>query len=44
LPTAYLSLGYNHNFIMDLLWLISVVLIVIDWFFPHEKPENCSRK
>jgi len=42
LPIAYLNLEYNHNFIMDILWLISVVLIVMDWFFPYEKPDNCS--
>lgn len=42
LPIAYLQLDYPNNNIMNILTFISVSLIVKDWFFPHEKPENCS--
>jgi len=27
---------------MDILAFISALLIIKDWFFPHEKPENCQ--
>ena len=42
LPIAYTQLGYSNNIIMDILAFISFVLIIIDWFFPHEKPSNCQ--
>ena len=42
LPIAYLKLGYSNNIILDILAFISLLLIVKDWFFPHEKPQNCQ--
>jgi hypothetical protein len=42
LPIAYLKLDYPNNNIMNILAFISALLIVKDWFFPHEKPENCQ--
>ena len=36
------KLGYSNNNIMNILAFISALLIVKDWFFPHEKPENCG--
>jgi hypothetical protein len=42
LPIAYFQLGYSNNNIMNILAFISALLIVKDWFFPHEKPENCG--
>ena len=37
LPIGYLYLGYKNNIVMNVLWVISVVLILKDWFFPHDK-------
>ncbi|HIP13547.1 MAG TPA: hypothetical protein EYG97_01325 [Arcobacter sp.] len=42
LPIAYLYLDYPNNYPMDILAFISALLIIKDWFFPHEKPENCQ--
>ena len=42
LALAYLYLDMAHNIFMDILGVISVILILKDWFFPHEKPNNCS--
>jgi hypothetical protein len=42
LPIAYFQLGYSNNWMLNILAFISVCLIVKDWFFPHEKPQNCQ--
>jgi len=42
LPIAYLELDYPNNHIMNILAFISAILIITDWFFPHEKPTNCT--
>ena len=42
LPIAYTYLEYSNNNIMNILAFISIVLIINDWFFPHEKPDNCQ--
>jgi len=42
LPVAYNWLDYPDNIIMDILWIISIILILKDWFFPHKKPDNCQ--
>ena len=39
LPISYLYLNYNNNYIMNILWIISVILILKDWFYPS-KEEN----
>jgi hypothetical protein len=41
-PVSYFSLDYPNNSIMNVLWCISLILIFKDWFFPHEKPQNCK--
>lgn len=44
LPIAYFYLEYPNNLIMNILWGMSVILILKDWFFPHKgcdcKPKN----
>ncbi len=44
LPIAYFYLDYPNNLIMNILWVISMILILKDWFFPHKgcdcKPKN----
>jgi len=42
LPISYLYLDFSNNNIMNILAFISSVLIINDWFFPHEKPTNCT--
>jgi len=42
LPVAYFYLDYPNNWILNILACISFILILKDWFFPHEKPENCQ--
>jgi hypothetical protein len=42
-PVSYFSLDYPNNWIMNILWIISLILIVKDWLFPHEKPANCRK-
>ena len=42
LPIAYGYLDYPNNIVMNILAFISLLLIVKDWFFPHEKPKNCQ--
>jgi hypothetical protein len=41
-PVSYFSLDYPNNSIMNILWCISLILIFKDWFFSHEKPQNCK--
>ena len=42
LQIAYFYLDYNNNWILNILFGISVILILKDWFFPHQKPQNCQ--
>ncbi len=42
LLVAYFYLDYPNNYIMNILGFISMLLIIKDWFFPHEKPTNCK--
>jgi len=42
LPIAYMQLDYPNSITMNILAFISVCLIIKDWFFPHQKPENCT--
>ena len=42
LPVAYLNLDYQNSMMMNLLAFVSICLIIKDWFFPHEKPQNCQ--
>lgn len=37
LPIFYLYLDAQNNWILNILWIISFILILKDWFFPHEK-------
>jgi hypothetical protein len=37
LPIAYIYLNYENNYIMNILWIISLVLILKDWFYPHKE-------
>ena len=36
----YLDLANNN--IMNILAFISSLLIIKDWFFPQDKPKNCT--
>jgi hypothetical protein len=40
----YFYLELESNFILDILGIISIILIVKDFIFPHQKPVNCSKK
>ncbi len=42
LPVSYIYLDFPNNWLMDALAFISACLIIKDWFFPHEKPDNCQ--
>ena len=42
LPIAYFYMNFPNNWIMDILAFISSLLILKDWFFPLEKPNNCQ--
>ncbi|RLA83568.1 MAG: hypothetical protein DRG78_03970 [Epsilonproteobacteria bacterium] len=42
LPIAYLKLDYPNSIVMNILAFTSVCLIIKDWFFPHDKSENCT--
>jgi hypothetical protein len=42
-PISYFYLEYPNNWIMNILWIISLILIIKDWIYPHEKPKNCRR-
>ena len=41
LPIAYMQLDYPNSITMNILAFISACLIIKDWFFPHQKPDNC---
>ena len=43
LPISYLYLDLANNNIMNCLAFISSLLIIKDWFFPLEKPKNCTQ-
>lgn len=43
LPIAYIYLEYKSNYIMNILWIISLTLILKDYFFPSDKCE-CKPK
>lgn len=37
LPVAYLYLDYNNNYILDILWVVSLILILKDWFISKKE-------
>ncbi len=41
LPVFYLYLEMQNNWVLNILFFISILLILKDWFFPHE---NCGCK
>lgn len=41
---SYTYLDMPNNIIMNILAIISFILILKDWFLPHKKPDNCSKK
>jgi len=36
LPIAYVYADFTNNWILNILWIISLLLILKDWFFPHK--------
>jgi hypothetical protein len=40
LPIGYFYLDFVDNPIMDMLWVISIILIIKDKLYPHEN--NCD--
>lgn len=42
LPVFYFYLEGQNNWILNILFFISIILIFKDWFFPHEK--KCKPK
>jgi len=39
-PLSYYVLKFPSNWVMNVLWVVSVVLILKDIFFPHDKEKS----
>jgi hypothetical protein len=39
LPIAYMYLNYENNYIMNALWIVSVMLILKDWFYNKKEQD-----
>ena len=44
LPLLYFYFDYDNNIFMNILWSMSFILILKDWFFPHDKCECKPKK
>ncbi len=44
LPIGYFYLEYPNNWVMNILWIISILLIIKDWLFPHDKCDCKPKK
>lgn len=42
LPILYFYIDMENNWILNILWIVSIILILKDWFFPIKK--DCKPK